>query len=147
MKNFTFTTAIATLIVAVFAFSACSSLEPENMTGNSATIYPQPLAQEVAPVPGEDALPFIITPGDGWTVGPNEVVFFKAYLLVGDKYVDVTNSEKTKFDTNYGRGKCVNGDRPDFKNGQEIIVSAMYDKTLPASTTGHFVVPAEYERH
>lgn len=136
--------AISAIIATAFVFAACGNLEPEKDGNGGQTL--KPVYEENVPVPGEDAMPFIILPADGWTVSPGEVIFFKAYLLVDDKYVDVTNAAQTVFKTTYGSGKCVNGDRPDMKNGQEILVSAVYDKKFLAESVGKYIVPAEYEK-
>lgn len=137
---------IAAIIATVFTFAACGNLEPENEEGKTGANVLTPVT-DVVPVPDpDDPIPFIIDPGSGWTVSPGEVIFFKAYLLVDNKYVDVTNDVKTVFDFSYGSGKCVSGDSPDLKNGQEIVIRAVYDKKYPAESVGKFVIPAEYER-
>lgn len=128
--------------------SACSSLEPEtvNMKG-----YTLPNVEHIFTAeelfPEGDVIPFVIIPMDGWTIGPGEIVFFKALLLDEGTgiYTDVTNHEKCKWNCAYLSGKMLNGDRPDLRNGQEITTYAVWDNKYPCQSTGHFVVPEGWE--
>lgn len=145
-----------TRIISLFAIigmlslglAACSSLETETVSLKG---YTKPNMEHVHTVdelfPDGDPIPFIILPMDGWTVGPGEIVFFRVLLLDEETgiYTDVTNHEKCKWNNAYLSGKMVNGDRPDLKNGQEITTYAVWDNKYPSQSTGHYVVPDEWE--
>ncbi len=151
--------AIAAIIAAAFSFASCVNFEPEkaedqtNTTNwvNTSSVSgetPMPDIDNQTPVPDNETLihdpsiSLIIVPGDGWTIGPDEILSFKAYLSVNNELSDVTNDVKTVFDYN-GYDKCLYGDSLNLINGQEIIVRATYDNKYSAQTIGKYILPEE----
>lgn len=153
--------AIAAIIaVAAFSFASCVNFEPEkteertnitNWTNTSSVSGETPMSDidNQTPVPDNETLihdpsiSLIIVPGDGWTIGPDEILPFKAYLSVNNEYTDVTNDVKTVFDFNDCCDKCLYGDSLNLINGQEIIIRAMYDKKYSAQSIGKYILPEE----
>ena len=138
-------------------FTACNSLEPDNVSTSSYTFQvktdeQQELYTAESLFPEGDVIPFLILPRDGWTAGPGEEVHFRAFLLDPETgvYNDVTFSDKTKWSSSFGGGGMVfNGANPDLSkvpgSSTEITFYATYNKQISAETIGHYVVPAEYE--
>ena len=152
--------AIAAIIAAAFSFASCVNFEPEkaedrtiitNWTNTSSVAGETPMSDidNQTPVPDNETLvhnpsiSLIIVPGDGWTIGPDEILSFKAYLSINNELTDVTNDVKTVFDLNDGCDKCLYGDSLNLINGQEIIIRATYDKKYSAQSIGKYILPEE----
>ena len=139
------------LIVAIMALSAFFCTSCQNFDEQKTTGYVSPYVKHVYTAeelfPEGDPLPFLIIPTDGWVVGPEDDIFFTALLLDEETgiYKDVTNSDKCIWDSSYGSGKMVHGGRPGRHNGETITVRCMWNKKLPGSSTGTFIIPDEYE--